>query len=124
MSFDIVLVCFECKHAFEWWMDAGLVGAANVGKSTLFNALTRTQLAQAANYPFCTIEPNEALVEVPDARLKTLAGVRDVLYVHLCVCVGGGVGCCVGVGGCGCGWLRWWWLATGVSCHTARMLGD
>jgi hypothetical protein len=51
------------------------VGLPNVGKSSLFNALTRTQLAQAANFPFCTIEPNTALVQVPDARLDRLAEV-------------------------------------------------
>ena len=51
----------------------GIVGLPNVGKSTLFNALTETQAAQAANYPFCTIEPNVGQVLVPDARLDTLA---------------------------------------------------
>jgi ribosome-binding ATPase len=53
----------------------GIVGLPNVGKSTLFNALTRTKGAQAANYPFCTIEPNVGIVEVPDKRLETLAGI-------------------------------------------------
>jgi ribosome-binding ATPase len=51
----------------------GIVGLPNVGKSTLFNALTETAAAQAANYPFCTIEPNVGEVAVPDARLDTLA---------------------------------------------------
>lgn len=51
----------------------GIVGLPNVGKSTLFNALTRTAAAQAANYPFCTIEPNVGRVAVPDGRLQTLA---------------------------------------------------
>ena len=51
----------------------GIVGLPNVGKSTLFNALTETQAAQAANYPFCTIEPNVGQVGVPDERLDTLA---------------------------------------------------
>ena len=51
----------------------GIVGLPNVGKSTLFNALTETQAAQAANYPFCTIEPNEGRVAVPDDRLQTIA---------------------------------------------------
>jgi len=51
----------------------GIVGLPNVGKSTLFNALTETQAAQAANYPFCTIEPNVGNVGVPDARLDALA---------------------------------------------------
>lgn len=53
----------------------GIVGLPNVGKSTLFNALTRSHGAQAANYPFCTIEPNVGIVEVPDARLGTLAAI-------------------------------------------------
>jgi GTP-binding protein YchF len=51
----------------------GIVGLPNVGKSTLFNALTETAAAQAANYPFCTIEPNVGQVAVPDPRLDTLA---------------------------------------------------
>jgi len=51
----------------------GIVGLPNVGKSTLFNALTKTAAAQAANYPFCTIEPNTGEVAVPDPRLKDIA---------------------------------------------------
>src|SRR6516225_4089589 len=51
----------------------GIVGLPNVGKSTLFNALTETAAAQAANYPFCTIEPNVGEVAVPDPRLDKLA---------------------------------------------------
>jgi GTP-binding protein YchF len=53
----------------------GIVGLPNVGKSTLFNALTQTAAAQAANYPFCTIEPNVGDVAVPDPRLETLAAI-------------------------------------------------
>jgi len=53
----------------------GIVGLPNVGKSTLFNALTQTAAAQAANYPFCTIEPNVGDVAVPDTRLDTLAAI-------------------------------------------------
>jgi hypothetical protein len=53
----------------------GIVGLPNVGKSTLFNALTQTAAAQAANYPFCTIEPNVGDVAVPDARLEELAAI-------------------------------------------------
>jgi len=53
-------------------MEAGIVGLPNVGKSTLFNALTSSQGADSANYPFCTIEPNEGIVPVPDARLDTI----------------------------------------------------
>ena len=51
----------------------GIVGLPNVGKSTLFNALTETASAEAANYPFCTIEPNTGIVAVPDNRLKLLS---------------------------------------------------
>ena len=54
-------------------MKLGIVGLPNVGKSTLFNAITSTRNAQAANYPFCTIEPNSGIVAVPDARLDKLA---------------------------------------------------
>jgi len=53
----------------------GIVGLPNVGKSTLFNALTQTAAAEAANYPFCTIEPNVGDVSVPDSRLDTLAAI-------------------------------------------------
>lgn len=55
----------------------GIVGLPNVGKSTLFNALTKTAAAQAANFPFCTIEPNVGEVAVPDRRLETLAGIAS-----------------------------------------------
>ena len=51
---------------------AGIVGLPNVGKSTLFNAITRSRKAEAANYPFCTIDPNVGMVTVPDARLEVL----------------------------------------------------
>src|SRR5687767_13363590 len=54
-------------------LSAGIVGLPNVGKSTLFNAVTRTQKAQAANYPFCTIDPNVGVVTVPDPRLGALS---------------------------------------------------
>src|SRR3974390_1813148 len=53
--------------------NCGIVGLPNVGKSTLFNALTATQAAEAANYPFCTIEPNVGRVAVPDVRLEVCA---------------------------------------------------
>src|ERR1700734_3490555 len=53
-------------------LKAGIVGLPNVGKSTLFNAVTRTRKAEAANYPFCTIDPNVGIVTVPDARLFVL----------------------------------------------------
>src|SRR6478735_6456558 len=54
-------------------MRAGIVGLPNVGKSTLFNALTSSKAAQSANYPFCTIEPNEGVVSVPDGRLERIS---------------------------------------------------
>ncbi len=54
-------------------LSAGIVGLPNVGKSTLFNAVTRTRKAQAANYPFCTIDPNQGIVIVPDPRLQALS---------------------------------------------------
>ncbi len=64
----------------------GIVGLPNVGKSTLFNALTRTAAAQAANFPFCTIEPNVGDVAVPDARLPRLAEIaksREVIPTRM-----------------------------------------
>ena len=52
---------------------AGIVGLPNVGKSTLFNALIKNHQAEAANYPFCTIDPNVGIVNLPDERLEKLA---------------------------------------------------
>lgn len=64
---DVFLMGFKC----------GIVGLPNVGKSTLFNALTQTAAAQAANYPFCTIEPNVGEVAMPDPRLDDLARIAS-----------------------------------------------
>ena len=55
----------------------GIVGLPNVGKSTLFNAVTQAQNAAAANYPFCTIDPNVGVVPVPDLRLTHLAAIVE-----------------------------------------------
>src|SRR3989454_399403 len=62
-------------------LKAGIVGLPNVGKSTLFNALTRTRKAEAANYPFCTIAPNVGVVTVPDWRLGPLAKIARTAVI-------------------------------------------
>ena len=62
-------------------LKAGIVGLPNVGKSTLFNAVTRTRKAEAANYPFCTIDPNVGIVTVPDARLAVLKGIAKTTVI-------------------------------------------
>ncbi|MFM7805463.1 MAG: redox-regulated ATPase YchF [Verrucomicrobiota bacterium] len=62
-------------------LKAGIVGLPNVGKSTLFNAVTRTRKAQAANYPFCTIDPNVGIVTVPDERLAVLQKIAKTTVV-------------------------------------------
>src|SRR2546428_11496998 len=62
-------------------LKAGIVGLPNVGKSTLFNAVTRSHKAPAENYPFCTIEPNLGVVSVPDARLEPLAKIAKVSHL-------------------------------------------
>lgn len=67
-------------------LSIGIVGLPNVGKSTLFNALTKAQNAEAANYPFCTIEPNKATVPVPDKRLAALVSlVKPQKLIHAAV---------------------------------------
>jgi GTP-binding protein YchF len=63
----------QCIQFPPRMLSAGIVGLPNVGKSTLFNAVTKTQKAQAANYPFCTIDPNVGIVTVPDPRLAALS---------------------------------------------------
>ena len=62
-------------------LKAGIVGLPNVGKSTLFNAVTRTRKAEAANYPFCTIDPNVGIVTVPDARLAVLSRIAKTSVI-------------------------------------------
>jgi GTP-binding protein YchF len=62
-------------------LKAGIVGLPNVGKSTLFNAVTRTRKAEAANYPFCTIDPNVGIVTVPDDRLEVLRKIAKTTVV-------------------------------------------
>src|ERR1700745_1271391 len=62
-------------------LKAGIVGLPNVGKSTLFNALTRSRKAEAANYPFCTIDPNVGVVTVPDDRLPVLQKIAKTSVV-------------------------------------------
>ena len=67
-------------------LKCGIVGLPNVGKSTLFNALTQTAAAQAANYPFCTIEPNTGDVAVPEPRLAALAeiaGSKEIIPARI-----------------------------------------
>src|SRR3546814_10093217 len=76
------MFCFKQKTAYEmrssdWSSDVCSSDLPNVGKSTLFNALAETAAAQAANYPFCTIEPNSGNVAGPDARLEKLAAIAS-----------------------------------------------
>ncbi|MCK5314820.1 MAG: 50S ribosome-binding GTPase, partial [Anaerolineales bacterium] len=59
-------------------LSIGIIGLPNVGKSTVFNALTGAQNAQVANYPFCTIQPNRAIVQVPDVRVEKLVELVQV----------------------------------------------
>lgn len=74
---DFHILCFVIRSKPDQsppaMLKAGIVGLPNVGKSTLFNAVTRTRKAEAANYPFCTIDPNVGMVTVPDERLAVLS---------------------------------------------------
>lgn len=77
-----------CAGARRFHRSVGIVGMPNVGKSTLFNALTKTENAQAANYPFCTIDPNVARVAVPDPRVHRLAEIENsqkVIETQVCI---------------------------------------
>lgn len=69
------------RSSLNMKLQTAIVGLPNVGKSTLFNALTETQGAEAANYPFCTIEPNTGIVEVPDPRLQVLSDINSSVKV-------------------------------------------
>src|SRR6266550_8578066 len=64
---------YSSHYSPHLMLSAGIVGFPNVGKSTLFNAVTRTHKAPAENYPFCTIDPNLGVVTVPDPRLEVLS---------------------------------------------------
>jgi len=73
--------CYGTTTSLSMKLQTAIVGLPNVGKSTLFNALTESQGAEAANYPFCTIEPNVGLVEVPDDKLSVLKVINDSVKV-------------------------------------------
>src|SRR3989304_7119501 len=73
---NLVFVSSKCYNSFMN-LSVGIVGLPNAGKSTLFNALLKKQVAFAANYPFATIEPNIGVVPVPDERLAKLADIVE-----------------------------------------------
>lgn len=72
---------YRSTSALSMKLQTAIVGLPNVGKSTLFNALTETQGAEAANYPFCTIEPNVGIVEVPDPKLSVLGEINESVKI-------------------------------------------
>lgn len=85
-AFGYTVRIIETKEDKDMSFKCGIVGLPNVGKSTLFNALTKTAAAEAANYPFCTIEPNVGRVSVPDNRLDKLAaiaGSKEIIPTQL-----------------------------------------
>jgi ribosome-interacting GTPase 1 len=73
----------KARAAARWTakLKTGIVGLPNVGKSTLFNAILQKAVAEAANFPFCTIEPNSGIVGVPDPRLDVLAKMANSVKV-------------------------------------------
>ena len=82
LSFCFLLTEFSAfLCTLKFMLKAGIVGLPNVGKSTLFNAVTRTRKAEAANYPFCTIDPNVGIVTVPDARMYELQKIAKTQVV-------------------------------------------
>jgi ribosome-binding ATPase YchF (GTP1/OBG family) len=70
-----------CRGIAVSALKTGIVGLPNVGKSTLFNAIVKNGAAQAANFPFCTIEPNHGIVTVPDTRLQVLAEISKTASI-------------------------------------------
>jgi hypothetical protein len=80
-SSDSYRVNAPCRNASTNALKTGIVGLPNVGKSTLFNAIVKNGQAQAANFPFCTIEPNTGIVSVPDERLNVLAELSNTANV-------------------------------------------
>jgi ribosome-binding ATPase YchF (GTP1/OBG family) len=70
-----------CRFLASKALKTGIVGLPNVGKSTLFNAMVKNGHAQAANFPFCTIEPNTGIVTVPDDRLNILANISKTTNI-------------------------------------------
>jgi GTP-binding protein YchF len=78
---QLIVWRLHCVRIFGFMLKTGIVGLPNVGKSTLFNAVTRTRKAEAANYPFCTIDPNVGIVTVPDTRLEPLAKIAKTSVI-------------------------------------------
>ena len=81
MSSPIIKRGYASTTQLNMKLQTAIVGLPNVGKSTLFNALTESSGAEAANYPFCTIEPNVGIVAVPDAKLPVLEKINESVKV-------------------------------------------